>query len=978
MERKSWGEHTAFVSCNNKQNVSPRGTRLRSNTTGLCQASGLEGSGEVRSLEAPSGLLLSHWQDDPSITSSAHSWANRTASTTGAEDVSVLRSASRWQQHLRGCPGLSNEIQTKCIGLWPSPAGPPAVSNDIQLCCGCGCVKGLSVSVRTEEPVLLPRRAASSHTAPRYTPVGNFRQTSSTAGRGTMVEPDPKASAAGPRLGAPVTLGISTLDPGLRPPAMPAGRRVTVRVRMLDDSEELFDVSQRAPGKVLFDLVCTHMNLIEGDYFGLEFQDHHKMTVWLDLIKPLMKQLRRPKHTVLCFVVKFYPPDPAQLLEELTRYLFALQLKQDLSAGRLTCNDSSSALMVSHVVQSEIGDFEGSQSRSHLLNNNYIPDQMSLMDRIMEFHSKNTGQTPAESDYQLLEVARRLEMYGVRQHPAKDREGTQLSLAASHTGVLVFQGHTRINAFNWSKVRKLSFKRKRFLIKLRADLNSSYQDTLEFLMGSRDCCKVFWKICVEYHAFFRLFEEPKRKPKPVLFTRGSSFRFSGRTQKQVIDYVKESEFKKIPFERKHSRVQHVCRLSPVPSPRRQEVPSEQRGAPCGRVDSPPQSHWKESALVTAEDPAPSSPRTTPPPGGARPQPEEPSRPRPHHQPDPLNTGPASRSPPASGFSSHAYVSCSDLEGEYVSVGVGRGAGGGVAQARGGPGGGSESYPPLQEDVPGRRRHREAPAPAPAPPRPAGGETSEAARLPYQRGGQQGALYPPAVGDGTGGPRRPWSPLVAQPITGSAHAAVGPAHRTGAEHNGYGEEDGRHGGSGDDHLSYDPPSLGGLLPPGRIPYPQSPRRRPHRAPADLSPVSAPPPSPTPALSRVERMAALERRMLSDGEGAGPGAGHAPGATWSRRGLGPPAAGRVNGCFTPSGSESSEGDSDTEADPASGGRGGGYVLTGGSTVEGRASGPLRSRLLPRTPYSLGSLELDEGAGVDESHAFTDDDTGRVFSC
>uniref|UniRef100_A0A8C5CW63 FERM, ARHGEF and pleckstrin domain-containing protein 1 n=1 Tax=Gadus morhua TaxID=8049 RepID=A0A8C5CW63_GADMO len=417
-----------------------------------------------------------------------------------------------------------------------------------------------------------------------------------------MVEPDPKASAAGPRLGAPVTLGISTLDPGLRPPAMPAGRRVTVRVRMLDDSEELFDVSQRAPGKVLFDLVCTHMNLIEGDYFGLEFQDHHKMTVWLDLIKPLMKQLRRPKHTVLRFVVKFYPPDPAQLLEELTRYLFALQLKQDLSAGRLTCNDSSSALMVSHVVQSEIGDFEGSQSRSHLLNNNYIPDQMALMDRIMEFHSKNTGQTPAESDYQLLEVARRLEMYGVRQHPAKDREGTQLSLAASHTGVLVFQGHTRINAFNWSKVRKLSFKRKRFLIKLRADLNSSYQDTLEFLMGSRDCCKVFWKICVEYHAFFRLFEEPKPKPKPVLFTRGSSFRFSGRTQKQVIDY-------------------HVA------------VESFLRGAPCGRVDSPPQRHWKESALVTAEDPAPSSPRTraspavslrngredprtTPPPGGA--------------------------------------------------------------------------------------------------------------------------------------------------------------------------------------------------------------------------------------------------------------------------------------------------------------------------------------------------------------------------
>uniref|UniRef100_A0A665XDF4 FERM, ARHGEF and pleckstrin domain-containing protein 1 n=1 Tax=Echeneis naucrates TaxID=173247 RepID=A0A665XDF4_ECHNA len=379
---------------------------------------------------------------------------------------------------------------------------------------------------------------------------------------------------SGQRLGAPDTLGISTLDPGHRPPTMPPGRHVTIRVRMLDDTEEVFDISQKASGKVLFDLVCSHMNLIEGDYFGLEFQNHQKMMVWLDHIKPIIKQLRRPKHTILRFAVKFFPPDHAQLLEELTRYLFALQIKQDLSCGRLTCNDSSAALMVSHIIQSEIGDFEESQCRSHLLNNNYIPDQMPLIDKIMEFHSKNIGHTPAESDFQLLEVARCLEMYGIRLHPAKDREGTVLSLAVAHTGVLVFQGHTKINAFNWSKVRKLSFKRKRFLIKLRPDLNSSYQDTLEFLMASRDCCKVFWKICVEYHAFFRLFEEPKPKPKPVLFTRGSSFRFSGRTQKQVIDYVRESDFKKIPFERKHSRVQHNSRLSPLPSPRHQEVPRE--------------------------------------------------------------------------------------------------------------------------------------------------------------------------------------------------------------------------------------------------------------------------------------------------------------------------------------------------------------------------------------------------------------------
>uniref|UniRef100_A0A8K9V7S1 FERM, ARHGEF and pleckstrin domain-containing protein 1 n=1 Tax=Oncorhynchus mykiss TaxID=8022 RepID=A0A8K9V7S1_ONCMY len=336
-----------------------------------------------------------------------------------------------------------------------------------------------------------------------------------------MVEPGDR-EVAGQRLGIPESLGVSTLEPGQRPPTTPPGRQVSIRVQLLDDVTEVFDISQRAPAKALFDLVCVHLNLAERDYFGLQYQNPRRMMVWLDLLKPTLKQIRRPKNTILRFVVKFFPPDHTQLLEELTRYLFALQIKHDLACGRLTCNDTSAALLVSHIVQSEIGDFDEVQSFQHLLHNKYMPNQDALMDKITEYHHKHVGQTPAESDYQLLEIARRLEMYGVRLHPAKDREGTKLSLAVSHIGLLVFQ--------------------------VLYVLQIAYQDTLEFVMASRDCCKIFWKICVEYHAFFRLFEEPKPKAKAVLFTRGSSFRFSGRTQKQVFDYVKDSEFQKVPFE----------------------------------------------------------------------------------------------------------------------------------------------------------------------------------------------------------------------------------------------------------------------------------------------------------------------------------------------------------------------------------------------------------------------------------------------
>ncbi|XP_011361524.1 FERM, ARHGEF and pleckstrin domain-containing protein 1 [Pteropus vampyrus] len=383
----------------------------------------------------------------------------------------------------------------------------------------------------------------------------------------------------GSRLGAQENSGISTLEHGQKPPPTPSGKLMSIKIQMLDDTQEAFEVPQRAPGKVLLDAVCNHLNLVEGDYFGLEFPDHKKITVWLDLLKPIVKQIRRPKHVVVKFVVKFFPPDHTQLQEELTRYLFALQVKQDLAQGRLTCNDTSAALLISHIVQSEIGDFDEASDREHLAKNKYIPQQDALEDKIVEFHHNHIGQTPAESDFHLLEIARRLEMYGIRLHPAKDREGTKINLAVANTGILVFQGFTKINAFNWAKVRKLSFKRKRFLIKLRPDSNSSYQDTLEFLMASRDFCKSFWKICVEHHAFFRLFEEPKPKPKPVLFSRGSSFRFSGRTQKQVLDYVKEGGHKKVQFERKHSKIHSIRSLAMQPTEPNSEVPKQaQQGA----------------------------------------------------------------------------------------------------------------------------------------------------------------------------------------------------------------------------------------------------------------------------------------------------------------------------------------------------------------------------------------------------------------
>ncbi|XP_055500157.1 FERM domain-containing protein 7-like [Leucoraja erinacea] len=318
-------------------------------------------------------------------------------------------------------------------------------------------------------------------------------------------------------------------------PQQHGGKVKQLRVLLLDEECEEFEVEtftdfaspqQKSTGKVLLGCICHHLRLVEEDYFGVEFTNRHGNMVWLDPLKPIFKQIRGVKNVLFQFVVKFFPPDPGQLQEEQTRYLFVQQLKRDLVSRRLVCNDNSAALILSLIIQAEVGNFDEDLDQTHLRSKIYFPTQELLSHKIMKFHQKLFGLTSAECDSRLLETARKLDMYGIRLHPANDGEGTLINLAISHMGILVFQGKIKINTFNWAKIRKLSFKKKYFLIKLHSNIfTSSRKDSLEFLMESRDTCKHFWKTCVEYHAFFRLPEEPRSKAKPFLYSRGSCFRY---------------------------------------------------------------------------------------------------------------------------------------------------------------------------------------------------------------------------------------------------------------------------------------------------------------------------------------------------------------------------------------------------------------------------------------------------------------------
>lgn len=330
---------------------------------------------------------------------------------------------------------------------------------------------------------------------------------------------------------------------------------MSVRVIFLDDQVHAFQIHIKAYGQTLWDLVTRHLSLLEADYFDLEFTDSRGIQNWLDREKAVLKQLPNAD-TPLHFLVKFYTPDPALLEDELTRYLFALQIKNDLFKGSLTCSDNTMALLASYVAQAEVGDFpiEEYADHTYLRANNlrYVPNQTEELEKkIMEYHKQHVGETPGEADVNLLDTARKVELYGIRMVPAKDHENVSLNLAVSHQGILVFQGLTKINTFSWAKIRKLSFKRKRFLIKLHPENYGYYKDLVEFFFDTRDDCKTFWKKCIEHHGFFRCQRvKTLARHKTRVVSRGSSFRYSGRTQKQLSEYIRENFTGKRPqFER---------------------------------------------------------------------------------------------------------------------------------------------------------------------------------------------------------------------------------------------------------------------------------------------------------------------------------------------------------------------------------------------------------------------------------------------
>ncbi|XP_070775612.1 band 4.1-like protein 3b [Enoplosus armatus] len=328
------------------------------------------------------------------------------------------------------------------------------------------------------------------------------------------------------------------------------GKKVKVmqcKVTLLDGSDCTLNVEKRAKGQFLFDKICDHLNLLERDYFGITYRDVENQKNWLDPSKELKKQIRTGPWN-FAFNVKFYPPDPSQLTEDITRYFLCLQLRDDVISGRLPCSFATHTVLGSYTVQSELGDYDPEELGSDYISElRFAPNQTKeLEEKVMELHKTYKGMTPAEAEMHFLENAKKLSMYGVDLHHAKlvgslyeclapaegeDSEGVEIMLGVCASGLLIYRDRLRINRFAWPKILKISYKRNNFYIKIRPGEFEQFESTIGFKLPNHRAAKRLWKVCVEHHTFFRLIS-PEAPPKKFL-SLGSKFRYSGRTQAQT-------------------------------------------------------------------------------------------------------------------------------------------------------------------------------------------------------------------------------------------------------------------------------------------------------------------------------------------------------------------------------------------------------------------------------------------------------------
>jgi merlin protein len=284
-------------------------------------------------------------------------------------------------------------------------------------------------------------------------------------------------------------------------------RLIYVKVTTMDADLDAIPIEANCYGRDLFDMVCRIIGMREVWYFGLQHTNKKGFPCWLQLDKKILSQGVEKKADgsyFFLFLVKFYPEViEDELVQDITRHLFFLQIKQSILSMDLYCQPEAAVLLASFAVQAMYGDYEEDieLELDKLLPQTVIDqyDMTSEMwkDRIRNWWLNNSGLTIEEAEMEYLRVAQDLSMYGIQYYPIYNQKDTDLLLGISAQGLGIYETSSRMSPrpfFPWSEIKNIHFNNKLFTIKVtdkskikfRAQETSVNHSILDLCIGTHN------------------------------------------------------------------------------------------------------------------------------------------------------------------------------------------------------------------------------------------------------------------------------------------------------------------------------------------------------------------------------------------------------------------------------------------------------------------------------------------------------------
>uniref|UniRef100_A0A8C5CA15 FERM domain containing 4B n=1 Tax=Gadus morhua TaxID=8049 RepID=A0A8C5CA15_GADMO len=287
------------------------------------------------------------------------------------------------------------------------------------------------------------------------------------------------------------------------------------QVHLLDDRKLELLVQPKLLSRELLDLVSSHFNLKEKEYFGLTFVDDNGQCKWLQMDRRVLEHdFSKKSGTIsLKFLVRFYVESISQLKDIITVELFYLNAKYAVYQGIIEVeSENVFRLAASALDENTRADLK----KLPVLPTKVLKEHPSLAyceDGVIEHYKQLKGLSRGQAVGNLIVIAagnNSINCYVAFQ----DKQGMPWWLGISYKGIGQYDLQDKLKPrklYQWKQLENLYFREKKFAVEVndphrrRAVTKRTFGQTgllIHTWYASHSLIKTIWVMAISQHQFY--------------------------------------------------------------------------------------------------------------------------------------------------------------------------------------------------------------------------------------------------------------------------------------------------------------------------------------------------------------------------------------------------------------------------------------------------------------------------------------------